>query len=52
MEAKQQENIFKKMQKAKDKWIEFIDFSFLSDDFKLSYKYLIEERFARLISGK
>lgn len=52
MEAKQQENIFKKMQKAKDKWIEFIDLSFLSDDLKLSYKNLIEERFARLISGK
>lgn len=52
MEAKQQENIFKKMQKVKDKWIEFIDFSFLSADFKLSYKNLIEERFDRLISGK
>lgn len=52
MEVKQQENIFKKMQKAKDKWIEFIDFSFLSDDFKLSYKHLIEERFTRLAPGK
>jgi serine/threonine-protein kinase HipA len=52
MDAKQQENLFKKMEKAKDKWIEFIGISFLSDDFKLLYKQLIQERFARLSSGK
>jgi len=37
------------MEKAKDQWMEFIGFSFLSEDFKLLYKKLIEERFARLI---
>lgn len=36
------------MEKAKDQWMEFIDFSFLSEDFKVPYKKLIVERFARL----
>jgi serine/threonine-protein kinase HipA len=48
LDIKQQENIFKKMENAKDKWLEFIGISFISDDFKLSYKKLIQERFARL----
>ena len=48
LEIKQQENIFKKMERAKSKWIEFIDYSFLSEDFKEKYKHLIRERFARL----
>lgn len=46
--AKQQENIFKKMEKAKAKWIEFIEISFLSKEYKDIYKRLIEERFNRL----
>jgi hypothetical protein len=46
--AKQHENIFKKMEKAKDKWMEFIDFSFLSTDFKERYKQLIQERFIKI----
>jgi len=48
LDVKQQENIFRKMEKAKDKWMEFIDFSFLSDDFKERYKQLIQQRFTRL----
>ena len=48
LDAKQQENIFKKMEKAKPSWLEFIDFSFLNDEMKVAYKNLIQNRFARL----
>ena len=48
LDAKQQENIFKKMEKAKDNWMEFIDISFLNTDFKSSYKNIILDRFSRL----
>jgi serine/threonine-protein kinase HipA len=48
LDVKQQENIFRKMQKAKDNWMEFIDISFLSEEFKLLYKQLIQQRFTRL----
>jgi serine/threonine-protein kinase HipA len=48
LDIKQQENIFKKMDRAKDQWIKFIDISFLSDDFKEMYKRLIQERFDRI----
>jgi serine/threonine-protein kinase HipA len=48
LEAKQQENIFNKLEKAKDKWLDLIDKSFLSEDFKLAYKELVAERFSRL----
>lgn len=48
LDNKQQENIFKKMERAKEKWIAFIDISFLSDDFKQKYKQLIQEKFARI----
>jgi serine/threonine-protein kinase HipA len=48
LDTKQQENIFKKMERAKDKWLEFIDISFLSNDFKEMYKRLIQERFNRI----
>ena len=48
LEAKQQENIFSKMEKAKAKWMKFIDISFISDDFKDAYKTLINKRFDRL----
>lgn len=48
LEAKQQENIFSKMEKAKAKWMEFIDISFISEDFKVEFKSLINERFARI----
>jgi serine/threonine-protein kinase HipA len=48
LDGKQQENIFKKMEKAKDKWMEFIDISFLNNYFKTSYKDIIRDRFSRL----
>lgn len=52
LEPTQQENIFRKMEQAKNKWIEFIDISFLSDDFKEKYKQLIRERFSRIATPK
>ncbi|MBZ4041099.1 HipA domain-containing protein [Flavobacterium hibisci] len=48
LEKKQQENIFNKMKKSKEKWFILIDKSFLSEDFKKIYKELIEIRFKRL----
>ncbi len=49
LDAKQQENIFKKMEKSKSKWMDLIDDSFLSNDFKDSYKELVEARFERVL---
>ena len=48
LETKQQENIFKKMEKAKIYWLDFIEISFLSNDMKIEYKKLIQKRFDRL----
>lgn len=48
LDEKQQENIFKKMAKAKNSWFEFIDISFLSTESKAAYKNLIQHRFDRL----
>ena len=48
VEEKQQQNIFRKKEKALPKWIELIDKSFLSDAFKEQYKAIIQERFNRL----
>jgi serine/threonine-protein kinase HipA len=48
LDVKQQQNIFGKMQKAIPKWLDFIDLSFLSEDFKGQYKALILERKIRL----
>lgn len=48
LDEKQQENIFKKMKKTAPKWMEFIDTSFLNDEFKGAYKELVEERFNRV----
>jgi serine/threonine-protein kinase HipA len=48
LDTKQQENIFKKMEKAKFSWLEFIDISFLNVEMKLAYKNLIQNRFSRL----
>ena len=48
LDAKQQENIFKKMEKAKSSWFDIIDISFLNDKMKLAYKNLMQDRFARL----
>ncbi|WP_366915819.1 HipA domain-containing protein [uncultured Pontibacter sp.] len=45
---KQQENIFSKMLKAKPKWFDLIEISFLSQDYKEAYKQIIQDRFLRL----
>lgn len=49
LDQKQQENIFKKMIKAKDEWEKKIDISFLNDEFKEAYKSLLKKRFLRII---
>ena len=49
LDAKQQENTFKKMEKAKESWLQFIDISFLNDEMKSNYKNLLHYRFARLV---
>jgi serine/threonine-protein kinase HipA len=48
LDAKQQANIFRKMEKVKTKWVYFIKLSFLSSDFKDKYIQLLNERFLRL----
>ncbi len=48
LDAKQQENIFKKMEKAKAGWLTFIGKSFVSEEKKAEYKNLIMNRFDRL----
>ena len=50
LDTKQQANLFLKMEKAKKKWLEFIEISFLSDDYKTGFIQLINERYER-ISG-
>jgi serine/threonine-protein kinase HipA len=48
LDAKQQENIFNKMERAKSSWLGFVDISFLNDEMKLAYKNLLQNRFAKL----
>jgi serine/threonine-protein kinase HipA len=48
LDAKQQANLFSKMEKTRNKWIEFIQISFLNKDFKESYIEIINERFERI----
>ncbi|MDO9152586.1 MAG: HipA domain-containing protein [Paludibacter sp.] len=48
LDTKQQTNIFSKMEKAKNKWIDFIQISFLSADFKEKYIQINNERFERI----
>ena len=48
LNSKQQENIFRKMEKARPRWAELIDASFTSDELKQQYKKLIEARFLQL----
>ncbi len=48
LNSKQQENIFKKMQNAKQHWMDFIDISFVSPEMKQVYKKLINERLTRM----
>ena len=49
LDEKQRFNIFNKMKKAYPKWIEFIDKSFLNDEFKERYKSIISERISIII---
>ena len=44
LEEKVINNIFTKFTKAKDKWFEFIDLSFLPDEMKEAFKVIIAER--------
>jgi serine/threonine-protein kinase HipA len=48
LDEKQQENIFIKMEKAKSKWMQHIEISFMTDDFKNQYKRIVTERFERI----
>jgi serine/threonine-protein kinase HipA len=48
IEGKQQQNIFKKMDKAVSLWIQLIDMSFLDEAFKKKYKAIINERVNQL----
>jgi serine/threonine-protein kinase HipA len=49
LDQKQQDNIFRKMDNAKDAWMKFIDISFLNNDFKAALKKIIIERFSNLV---
>lgn len=48
IDEKQRQNIFTKMENAKAKWMQHIDISFLSDEFKGLYKDIINERLNRI----
>ncbi len=47
LEEKVINNIFAKFAKAKDKWFEFIDLSFLPDDMKQTFKVIIADRLSQ-----
>ena len=44
LEEKVINNIFAKFAKAKEKWFEFIDLSFLPDEMKEAFKVIITEK--------
>lgn len=48
MDKRQQHNIIKKMLKAKEDWLKFIDISFLTNEYKKQLQELIEERLSLL----
>ena len=48
LEDKVIENIFNKFTKAKDKWFEFINLSFLPDEMKEAFKAIIAEKLSLL----
>lgn len=48
LDSRQQTNIFAKMENVQSKWLEFIQLSFLTPDFKEKFRELINERFDRL----
>lgn len=47
LDSRQQTNIFAKMENVQSKWLEFIQLSFLTPDFKEKYIELINDRFDR-----
>ncbi len=48
LDAKQQENIFKKIVNAKSKWFDFNDSSYISEDDKAAIKILINRQIAKV----
>jgi len=48
LDEKQQANIFKKMIKAKQAWMEMIEISFLSREFKDQYVDLLNTQFEKI----
>lgn len=48
MNEKSIENVLKKFENIQNKWIQLINISFLSEDFKENYKKMIEEKFKQL----
>jgi serine/threonine-protein kinase HipA len=48
LDSQLQQNIFRKMEKAWPAWEQWIDMSFLTEDYKFQYKSVIQERLARL----
>ena len=48
LENKVIENIFNKFLRARDKWLEFIDISFVPDEMKEEYKNIIEGKLSLL----
>lgn len=49
IDGKQQDNIFTKMAKALPQWLELIDRSFMTDEFKEGYKIILTERTGRVL---
>ncbi|MDE3184482.1 MAG: HipA domain-containing protein [Bacteroidota bacterium] len=49
LDAKQQENLFAKMEASRSKWMEEIKISFLNKDYKAKYQSLLNDRFDRLM---
>ena len=48
LDDKQQNNLFKKMSRAMPKWLDCIDRSFMTEEFKTQYKAILTERMKRL----
>ncbi len=49
LDAKQQEQIFHKMEKARKAWVDMVGISFLGADLKLQYLELLGDRFGRMV---
>jgi serine/threonine-protein kinase HipA len=49
LSQKQVDVVFKRFNKNKDKAIDWVDNSFLSDEMKVEYKSLLEERYLRMV---